>query len=772
MRKLSIFVSLLLASSTIVIAQANAAPTTQISFVMMNPLTNLNVGAGIQVIIYPINHPQERTDLRTDSNGVVNFALNQEPYGLDWYCVACNAPLRQNGATAYLIQPKIDGKFEVLSMADQPVLQNSNGAWILTSEVRIPATSDSPWKLMASHPDFNGSPRLMFLLTNGKVLIQTGADISSRQKWWLLTPDKDGNYDTGKWEQAPSPKDYNPMTYNGAVLHNGNVMIFGGEQNASDDGVVTQNTNICQIYDVETNSWHKIAPPNNGEGHWTALLGPNTILADGRVLIGALAPGTNANESILYDPPTDTWAVTGTNKVADNNEAGFTLLQNDKVLSVQAPYGPLGTGTSIAEIYDPATGLWSSAGETNALFNYTEIGPGLGLRNGNVLQTGSLGANGLYNPITNSWSVVPPLAKLKNGLQLIAQDNEAVILPNGNILTITATYIHSTIFGNGIAAGRSMAPSRYVEYDWRTNSWIDLPEDLLTLPSWSGPNMTFFLPLPNGQIMVADGGGIQFFTSTGSPEASWSPIVSSLSSRNLVPNTKYTISGKQLSGLTQGQQWGDEWEAATNYPLVRIVNNASHHVFYARTTNFSSTSIAPMTPSTFDFTIDSNFEDGPSKLYVVATGIESAAEDVTISGGYDKVAADKAIADKAAAELKAKQDAEAKAAADKAAAELKAKQDAEAKAAADKAAAELKVKQDAEAKAAADKAAAELKAKQDADKAAAELKAKQDADAKAVADKLAKAAVQKKTTITCIKGKSAKKITAIKPTCPAGYKKK
>ena len=102
----------------------------------------------------------------------------------------------------------------------------------------------------------------------------------------------------------------------------------------------------------------------------------------------------------------------------------------------------------------------------------------------------------------------------------------------------------------------------------------------------------------------------------------------------------------------------------------------------------------------------------------------------------------------------------------KAAAVLKAKQEAEAKAAA-----ELKAKQDADAKAAADKAAAELKVKQEADaKAAAELKAKQEADAKAAADKAATAS--KKTTITCVKGKLTKKVTAVKPVCPKGYKKK
>jgi hypothetical protein len=89
---------------------------------------------------------------------------------------------------------------------------------------------------------------------------------------------------------------------------------------------------------------------------------------------------------------------------------------------------------------------------------------------------------------------------------------------------------------------------------------------------------------------------------------------------------------------------------------------------------------------------------------------------------------------------------------------------------------ELKIKQETEAKAAADKAAEELKAKQEAeakivaDKAAADLKAKQDAEAKAAADKAA--AATKKTTITCVKGKLTKKVTAVKPVCPKGYKKK
>ena len=91
---------------------------------------------------------------------------------------------------------------------------------------------------------------------------------------------------------------------------------------------------------------------------------------------------------------------------------------------------------------------------------------------------------------------------------------------------------------------------------------------------------------------------------------------------------------------------------------------------------------------------------------------------------------------------------------------------------ADKAAADARAAQqvaDAAAKAAADA----LAAQQAADSAAKALADKASADALASQKAAAtKAALQKKTTITCIKGKLTKTVTAIKPTCPAGYKKK
>ena len=157
-----------------------------------------------------------------------------------------------------------------------------------------------------------------------------------------------------------------------------------------------------------------------------------------------------------------------------------------------------------------------------------------------------------------------------------------------------------------------------------------------------------------------------------------------------------------------------------------------------------------------------------------ATESEKAAAELKA-----KQEADAKVAAKAAAELKVKQEADAKAAA-----ELKAKQEADAKVAAEasalsnakneaerlaaqaaiaKSAAEAKAKQEAEAK-----VAAELKAKQEAEaKVAAELKAKQEAEAKAAADAAAELRAKQEAEAKLAAEAKAKLVPSVRLILPA-----
>ena len=88
--------------------------------------------------------------------------------------------------------------------------------------------------------------------------------------------------------------------------------------------------------------------------------------------------------------------------------------------------------------------------------------------------------------------------------------------------------------------------------------------------------------------------------------------------------------GADLS-LGQGAMYNDDFQDATNYPLVRITNTATGHVFYARTHNHSSMGVATGSLIvTTHFDVPAGIELGGSKLEVVANGIASSPVSVVI----------------------------------------------------------------------------------------------------------------------------------------------
>jgi hypothetical protein len=75
--------------------------------------------------------------------------------------------------------------------------------------------------------------------------------------------------------------------------------------------------------------------------------------------------------------------------------------------------------------------------------------------------------------------------------------------------------------------------------------------------------------------------------------------------------------------MSQGAAYGDDAQSATNYPIVRITNNATGHVFYSRTHDHSSMAVAFNGLVSTHFDVPAAQESGPSKLVVVANGIPS-----------------------------------------------------------------------------------------------------------------------------------------------------
>ena len=449
-----------------------------------------------------------------------------------------------------------------------------------------------------------GGANLGFLLTDGTVLFQG----NSSSDWWRLTPDNKGSYLNGTWKQAASlPAGYVPDAFASAVLADGRVVIVGGEYNNSQFSL----TNKAAIYDPTADTWTPLGHPAG----W-GFIGdsPSSVLPNGKYLIGRKLDRRMAE----LDPATLQWTeVPNAGKSDFNAEEGWTLMPDGSVLTADVKNAPH------SEKYIASAGKWASAGSTivdlhspsgfgclpygpNGQFCYFppgEIGPAILRPDGTVFATGSNslagpGHTAIYTPGPNpsdpgTWVAGPDFPNGDN-----AGDSFAALLPNGNVLVLGAF------------------TGELYEFD--------------------GTNLTgklggfgALLVLPTGEVAVS-AGAVELYKSTGTYQASWAPSITKFPA-TVTPGSTYTISGKQFNGLSQAAAFGDEYETATNYPLVRITNVASGHVVYARTHDHSTMGVATgnkIVSTHVD--IPEGIETGASKLQVVANGIPSKPVDITV----------------------------------------------------------------------------------------------------------------------------------------------
>jgi hypothetical protein len=442
--------------------------------------------------------------------------------------------------------------------------------------------------------------QLTFQLTDGRVLAQGYGN----SDWWLLTPDNTGSYVNGTWTQAASlPSSYSPSAFSSAVLADGRVLITGGEYNFGNFTL----TNLGAIYDPVANTWTNLAPPKG----WNYIGdSPSTVLANGNFLIG----NKLTKQVREYNPATGNWkALRSKGKQDFDAEEGWTLLANGDILTADVKAAPN------SEIYSLTAREWTSAGSTivdlhspspYGCINYGpggklcyyppgEIGPQILRPDGTVFVAGSYTSTGsgaghtaFYNSLAGGWTVGPDFPNGDNG-----GDSFAVLLPNGDVLVEGDS-------GQGyIFDGSNLTATSYT------------PGSLMLLPT--------------GQVLIG-GGATQVYNPTGTYQSSWQPTISNCPT-TVTRGSTYSISGTQFNGLSQAAAFGDEYQTATNYPLVQITNNGTNHVFYARTHGHSSMGVATgSTTVSTNFDVPASMETGSSTLVVIANGIPSAPFSVTV----------------------------------------------------------------------------------------------------------------------------------------------
>jgi hypothetical protein len=447
-----------------------------------------------------------------------------------------------------------------------------------------------------AHPSPEGV-NAVYQLTDGRVFVQG----SSETHFFILTPDINGSYVNGTWKKTKDlPPNNSPLYFSGAVLADGRVVVDGGEYEF-DNFTLTKNG---FLYDPQKDSWTKLAPP---QGWHFIGDSSNAVFPDGRFVVAQKI----SKKLAALDPSTLTWSDLGTTgKRGVNSEEGLTLLPDGSLLIVNVTAGPH------TQRWFPSDQTWHDAGETpvsliqpgeqgcvpygkNKCYHPAgEVGPAILRPDGTVFATGGQPASGpahtaIYNPSTNKWTKGPDFPNSDN-----AGDNFAVLLTSGNVLVQGAN-------GN---------PYEFDGKNLKLQSVCTCGESLMILPT--------------GEVLV---GGDSVYRSTGTYKSAWQPTIANAPG-SVNRGSSYQVSGTQFNGLSQANAFGDEEMTATNYPLVRITNTASGHVFYARTHDHSTMGVATgSAPVSTNFDVPAGTETGASKLEVVANGIPSAPVAITVN---------------------------------------------------------------------------------------------------------------------------------------------
>jgi WD40 repeat protein len=285
------------------------------------------------------------------------------------------------------------------------------------------------------------------LLPNGKVLIAGGIMgtqvICDKLKYPNGCPANTELYDpaTGIFTSTGiMTTDRNNHT--ATLLQNGNVLIAGGRESS---GRINTTAELYGVVSTSGASFTATGSMSNARAQHTS-----TLLQNGQVLI---AGGGSAVE--LYNPITGVFTTTGSMSIYRSNYTA-TLLQNGQVLIA-------GGGSAIAELYDPAMGIFTATGSSMSVDRYYHTATLL--PNGQVLITGGydsatgyLATAELYDPATGIFTATGSMTYAR-------YSHTASLLRNGQVLLTgggsAMAELYDPVTGVFTATGSSMSIDRY-----------------------------------------------------------------------------------------------------------------------------------------------------------------------------------------------------------------------------------------------------------------------------------------------------------------------
>lgn len=265
------------------------------------------------------------------------------------------------------------------------------------------------------------------LLPEGNVLVVGGAtDIDD-----LYWPDRAEIQDPRRGRSSVANTNYPRSGLTATLLTNGMVLVAGGGLDITNNA---RGLRKAELYDPKSNQFMPTGDMVEARYQHTA-----TLLHDGRVLLAGGTRnyydnnGTMASAE-LYDPATGQWTSAGMMRDARClHEA--VLLPSGKVLIVGGTSGGYKYGVALAttELYDPIVGRWSSA---KSMQFARSLATATLLTNGKVLVAGGGGNDGdflsnteVYDAVTDTWSFAEHMNHIRAA-------HTATLLPDGSVLMV------------------------------------------------------------------------------------------------------------------------------------------------------------------------------------------------------------------------------------------------------------------------------------------------------------------------------------------------
>ena len=370
-----------------------------------------------------------------------------------------------------------------------PTATSAIGGWTPTHEAARAKPGDPP-----ARPARPNRRRLVLIAAaaaviaasaSAAILISAAAGSRPRVAVTGLHPAKSA---PARWQFTGSMATGHNNWYSGgfAQLPDGRVLAISG---SSSTGALTP---AAEIYNPGTGRWTPAATLTEAR----YAFGPPSVLPDGDVLV---AGGHDINvvdyaSAELYDPATNQWTVTGSLNTARRYPVQVELA-NGEVLVATGSHGPP-TCTrylSSAELYNPATGVWTYTGSTLVP---RESATAIRLADGRVLLAGGYNGGGsactdtdpvdteIYNQATGQWSLAENLPHGWLGGAMVLLPDHRVLLVDGN-QTGSSPFAEAVIFNPA------------------TNRWSEAARPILPR---SGAAATL---LPDGNVLVSQGGQLQ-----------------------------------------------------------------------------------------------------------------------------------------------------------------------------------------------------------------------------------------------------------------------